>query len=124
MTTALARLREVDEPITLVPIRTLAPDYIFPVFDALGKSSLTPVQITWGRGVTAGMFRLVEQKTRPYDARLFAVPKLYVKTTLITLDGMIPEQPMPGSRLHPKPAVDHLAPNPNQTQQQFPGAAH
>ena len=114
VTAAIAHLRETDEPITLVPIRTVAPDFIFPVCDALAKSGLTPVQITWGHGATAGMFRLVEQKSLPYDARLFTVPKLYVKTTLITLDGMIPEQPMPGSRSHPAPRVNHLTPDSRQ----------
>jgi hypothetical protein len=111
VTEAIARLREVDEPITLVPIRTLVPDFIFPVYDALGKSGLTPVRITWGTDTGKGEFRLVDQKTRPYDAKLFSVPALYRKTTLITLDGMIPEQPMPGSRSNPAPKVDHLAPN-------------
>jgi hypothetical protein len=112
VTEALARLRETDEPITLVPVRTLVPDFIFPVFDALTKSGLTPVQINWGSDAAAGSFRLVEQTTRPYDAKLFAVPKLYTKTTLITLDGMIPEQPMPGSRKNAAPRVDHFAPTP------------
>jgi len=112
VTDAVARLRETDEPITIVPIRTLVPDFIFPVYTALGKSGLVPVQINWGSGPDKGEFRLVDQKTRPYDARLFAVPALYRKTTLITLDGMIPEQPMPGSRNNPEKRVDHLKATP------------
>ncbi|HEX4141787.1 MAG TPA: hypothetical protein VHY09_15670 [Candidatus Methylacidiphilales bacterium] len=115
VTTAVARLRETDEPITLVPIRTLVPDFIFPVYDALGKSGLVPVRINWGSDTEKGEFRLVDQKTRPYDARVFAVPPLYRKTTLITLDGMIPEQPMPNSRSNAAPRVDHLAPTPQAT---------
>ena len=62
----------------------------------------------WGDGPDKGEFRLVSQETRPYDAKLFALPKLYRPTTLITLDGMIPEQPMPGSRSNAAPRVDHL----------------
>ena len=112
VTDAVARLRESDEPITLVPIRTLVPDFIFPVYTALGKSGLVPVQINWGSGPDKGEFRLVDEKTRPYDAKLFAVPILYRKTTLITLDGMIPEQPMPGSRKSPAPRVDHFKSTP------------
>ena len=112
VTDAIARLRETDEPITLVPIRTLVPDFIFPVYTALGKSGLVPIQINWGSGPDKGEFRLVDQKTRAYDAKLFEVPILYRKTTLITLDGMIPEQPMPGSRNTPAKRVDHLAPTP------------
>jgi hypothetical protein len=115
VTEAIARLREVDEPITLVPIRTLVPDFIFPVYEALGKSGLVPVEINWGSDTEKGEFHLVAQKTRPYDAKVFAVPTLYRKTTLITLDGMIPEQPIPGSRSNPAARVDHLAPTPNVT---------
>ncbi len=115
VTAAVARLREVDEPITLVPIRTVVPDFIFPVYDALGKSGLTPVQINWGSDTEKGEFRLIEQKTRSYEAKLFTVPTLYRQTTLITLDGMIPEQPMPGSRSTPARRVDHLAPTPGVT---------
>jgi hypothetical protein len=113
VTEAIARLRETDEPITIVPIRTLVPDFIFPVFDALTKSGLTPIEITWGSDTTAGMFKLIEEKTQPYDAKFFTVPKLYHKTTLITLDGLIPEQPVPGQRGNPAaPRIDHLAPTP------------
>jgi hypothetical protein len=112
ITNAVACLRDTDEAITLVPIRTLVPDFIFPVYTALGKSGLVPVQINWGSGPDKGEFRLVDQKTRPYDAKLFAVPTLYRKTTLITLDGMIPEQPMPGSRSTPAQRVDHLKATP------------
>ena len=112
VTNAVACLRETDEPVTLVPIRTLVPDFIFPVYTALEKSGLVPVQINWGSGPDKGEFRLVDQKTRPYDAKLFAVPTLYRKTTLITLDGMIPEQPMPNSRNTPAQRVDHFKATP------------
>jgi len=112
VTDAIDRLRETDEAITLVPIRTLVPDFIFPVYTALGKSGLVPVQINWGSGPDKGEFKLVDQKSRPYDAKLFAVPTLYRKTTLITLDGMIPEQPMPNSRNTPAARVDHLKATP------------
>lgn len=114
VTEALTRLREVDEPIALVPIRTVVPDFIFPVYDALTKAGLTPVQINWGSDADKGMFRLADQKTRAYDARLFTVPKLYMKTTLITMDGMIPEQPAPDLRGNAKPPpIDHLTPTRN-----------
>jgi hypothetical protein len=122
VTEALARLHETDEPITIVPIRTLVPDFIFPVIDALTKASLTPVQINWGSATTAGSFRLVEQKTQPYDARLFSVPRLYTKTTLITLDGMIPEQPMPNARTNAAPRIDHLTPSSRQATPSGPAA--
>jgi hypothetical protein len=116
VTAAVARLRETDEPVALVPFRTVVPDFIFPICDALAKSGLTPVQINWGSDTDKGEFLLVEQKTQPYDAKLFTVPALYRKTTLMTLDGMIPEQPMPNRRGNATPPrVDHLTGRQNET---------
>jgi hypothetical protein len=113
VTEAIARLREVNEPMALVPVRVIVPDFIFPVYDALTKAGMTPVLINWGSGTEKSTFRLVDQKARPYQARLFTVPKLYVKTTLITMDGLVPEQPAPDLRGSPNaPRIDHLAPNP------------
>ena len=112
---ALAQLRVVNEPMALMPVRVIVPDFIFPVYDALLKAGVTPVRIDWGSGTEKSTFRLVEQKTRPYEAKLFAVPNLYVKTTLITMDGMTDDQPAPdlrGSRTPPR--VDHLTPSPQQ----------
>ena len=112
VTQAIADLRAVDEPMALVPVRTVVPDFIFVVYDALLKSGVTPLMITWGSGPEKGTFRLANIQTLPYDAKLFSVPKLYIKTTLITMDGMIDSQPAPGLRgnLNP-PRVDHLAPS-------------
>ena len=47
--TAVANLRTVEEPMELVPVRTIAPDFIFPVYDALIKGGVTPLLITRGR---------------------------------------------------------------------------
>jgi hypothetical protein len=117
VTEAVARLREVDEPMALVPVRIVVPDFIFPVYDALTKGGLTPVQINWGSDTDASEFGVVDQQERHYEARLFAVPNLYIKTTLITMDGLIPEQPAPGPRGNPTPPrIDHLAPAPNPIQ--------
>jgi hypothetical protein len=92
---AIARLRAIDEPMALVPVRTIVPDFIFPVYDALLKGGVTPVLINWGGDRKENHFRLVEAKTREGEPGLFTVPKLYMKTTLITMDGMIKEQPAP-----------------------------
>jgi len=110
---ALAQLRAVDEPMALVPVREVVPDFIFPIYDALSRAGMTPVMINWGSDAQKSSFRLVEQTTRPYEAKLFSVPKIYVKTTLITMDGMVPEQPAPALRGNANaPRVDHSAPNP------------
>jgi hypothetical protein len=89
---ALARLRAINEPMALVPVRTIAPDFIFPVYDALTKGGVTPVLITWGGDTDKSSFRFVEAKTRDGKPGLFTIPKLYMKTTLITMDGLIDQK--------------------------------
>jgi hypothetical protein len=93
--TAIDQLHKIDEPMALVPVRDIAPDFIFPVYAALTKGGVTPLLINWGDDENKNHFRLVEAKTRDAKMSLFMVPKLYMKTTLITMDGMIKEQPAP-----------------------------
>jgi hypothetical protein len=87
-------LRTIDEPMALVPVRNIVPDFIFPVYDALIKGGVTPVLITWGSDQDKNHFQFVESKTRDGKLSLFTVPKLYMKTTLITMDGILNEQPV------------------------------
>jgi hypothetical protein len=89
---AIQQLRTINEPMALVPVREVVPDFIFPVFDGLAKGGVTPVLITWGDEQEQNRFALVQMETHDGRASLFTVPKLYVRTTLITMDGMI-EQP-------------------------------
>ena len=95
---AIERLRVMSEPLALVPVRNIVPDFIFPVYAALAKGGVTPLLINWGEGQEKSFFRLAEIKTRDGKPGLFSVPKLYVKTTLITMDGLTPQQPVPGDR--------------------------
>ena len=90
---AVAKLREMNGPMALVPIRTIAPDFIFPVYDALTKGGVTPLEINWGDPAAAGHFMFLEARTREAKPVLFAVPKLYIKTTLVTMDGMLNQKP-------------------------------
>ena len=92
---AIEQLRLMAEPMALVPVRNIAPDFIFSVYAGLEKGGVTPLLINWGSGGDKNHFRFVEAKTRPGTLSLFTVPKLYVKTTLITMDGMTSEQPAP-----------------------------
>jgi hypothetical protein len=91
--TAIDRIRAIDEPMALVPVRNITPDFIFPVYAALLKGGVTPLLITWGDGRDKNYFRFLEAKTRNGTLSLFTVPKLYMKTTLITMDGMTDKQP-------------------------------
>jgi len=76
------------------PVRTIVPDFIFPVYDALAKGGVIPILITWGGDKDKSHFRFVEAKTRDGKLSLFTVPKLYMKTTLVTMDGLIDQQPV------------------------------
>ena len=93
---ALAHLRAIDEPIALVPVRTIVPESIFPVYDALLKGGVTPILITWGSDGDKNHFRFLDAKTRGGKISLFTVPRLYMKTTLITMDGMLDKKKVPG----------------------------
>ena len=89
---AVERLRAINEPIALVPVRTLVPDFVFPVYGALVKGGVTPVLINWGDDRNKNHFRFVEAKMRDGKLGLFTIPKLYMKTTLITMDGLIDQK--------------------------------
>ena len=95
---AIDNLRTLSDPIALVPVRTIAPDFIFPVYAALLKGGVTPLLITWGDTGGSNHFRFLDAETHDGKLSLFTVPKLYVKTTLVTMDGMINQQPAPGAR--------------------------
>jgi hypothetical protein len=85
---AVAQLRAINEPIALVPVRTLLPTLVLQVNDALAKGGVTPVRISWGGSMEKGSFELVSIKSRKGEASLFTIPKLYRKTTLVTMDGI------------------------------------
>jgi hypothetical protein len=85
---ALAAVRAINEPMALVPVRTLVPPFVFEVEDDLQKGGVTPVLISWGSDQEKNRFGLVSVKTREGEAKLFTVPPLYVKTTLVTMDGI------------------------------------
>jgi hypothetical protein len=89
---AIERLRAINEPMALVPVRTIVPDFVFPVYDALVKGGVTPVLIAWGGEKDKNSFRFIEAKTLDGKPGLFTVPKLYMKTTLITMDGIIDQK--------------------------------
>ena len=89
---ALARLRAIDEPIALVPVRTIVPEFIFPVYDALFKGGVTPILVIWGGEGDKNQFRFLEAATREGKPGLFTVPPLYIKTTLVTMDGMLDQK--------------------------------
>ncbi len=102
---ALARLREINEPIALVPVRSLLPAFVFEVVDDLAKGGVTPIDITWGDDADKDHFALVSVKTREGRAKLFAVPSLYVKTTLVTMDGIGSQKPPGAVKPQNEPSV-------------------
>jgi hypothetical protein len=96
--TAVATLREVNEPMALVPVRNFVPPLVFIAWDAMTKGGVTPVLITWGSGTEESRFALAGQKTMKGKLSLFEVPKLYMKTTLVTMDGIGNQHPESATR--------------------------
>lgn len=90
--TAVERLHTTNEPMALVAVRILVPPFVFPVFGALVRGGVTPVVISWGSQQQKNSMAFVETKTRPAKPELFSVPKLYMKTTLVSMDGLIDQK--------------------------------
>jgi hypothetical protein len=111
VTSIIAHLRIVNGPMALVALRQVVPDHIFTVYDALTRANITPLAMTWGQASEGGEFHVVKLETREPRPDVFAVPKLYIKTTLESIDGMTDQQPAPELRgSHTPPRVDHSAP--------------
>lgn len=100
----------------LVPVRELVPSFAFEMWDSLRKGGVTPLLITWGDDHDKNRFELLSLKTREGRADLFTVPRLYVKTTLITMDGIGNQKP-PGA-FHPSPSAQGLITPPSTTPNQ------
>ncbi|MCE0498455.1 MAG: hypothetical protein LV481_10975 [Methylacidiphilales bacterium] len=91
---AFEKIRAMNEPMALVPVRTLVPEFVFTVYDSLVKGGSTPVLVTWGSAGDKNKFALAKETTRANKPEVFSIPKLYNKTTLITMDGIT--QPIGG----------------------------
>jgi len=85
---ALAILKTMNEPMALVPVRTLLPPLVFVAWQALQKGGVTPVMLTWGSDTAFNQLTLAGIKQREGKLAYFQVPRLYVKTTLVTMDGI------------------------------------
>jgi hypothetical protein len=100
---ALAILQTVNEPIALVPVRDFVPPLVFVALKALTKGGVTPVLMTWGSDTDADRFALVSVKQRDGKLSYFQVPKIYMKTTLVTMDGIGNQKSINARRDEPIP---------------------
>ncbi len=89
---AMEQLQKINDPMALVPIRTLVPTAVLPAWGALIRGGVTPILIIWGAENDRNRFGVTEVKVRPGKADLFVVPKLYLKTTLISMDGIVEQK--------------------------------
>ena len=91
---AMEKIRAMNEPMALVPVRTLVPAFLFTVYDSIVKGGGTPILVSWGGDVEKNKFSFAKATTINNRPALFAIPKLYIKTTLVTMDGIT--QPIGG----------------------------
>jgi hypothetical protein len=103
---AVVVLRAVNEPMALVPVRNFVPPLAFVAWDAMTKAGVTPVLMTWGSNEEKNRVALVSVKQREGKLSYFEVPKLYVKTTLVTMDGIGNQKP-PATRHGETPLAPH-----------------
>ena len=90
---ALATLKEMNEPMALVPIRELVPPLAFVAWGAMTKGGVTPILITWGSDANANRFAFISAKQREGKVSYFQIPSAYRKTTLVTMDGINNQKP-------------------------------
>jgi hypothetical protein len=100
---ALSILQTVNEPIALVPVRDFTPPLVFVALKAFTKGGMTPIQMTFGSDSNADHFNLLNVKQRDGKLSYFEVPKVYIRTTLVTMDGIGNQKPVSGPHNEPVP---------------------
>jgi hypothetical protein len=85
---AVATLKEINEPMALVPVREIVPPLAFVAWSALTKAGVTPLDMTWGGEGDSNRFLFVSTKEREGEISYFQIPDLYRKTTLLSMDGI------------------------------------
>ncbi len=88
---AMEHLDSINDPMALVPVREIVPPLVFTIYHSLVRSGVTPVLMTWGGNQDKSSFGWVNTQAREVKPTFFTIPKLYMKTTLITMDGLLEE---------------------------------
>ena len=90
---AMATLKEINEPMALVPVRELVPPLVFVAWKALTRAGVTPIDLTWGGEGETSHFAFVSTRQREGRIAYFQIPPLYRKTTLLSMDGIGNQKP-------------------------------
>jgi len=110
---AVATLREINEPMALVPVRELVPPLIFVAWPPLTKAGVTPIDLAWGGQSDASRFTVDGIRQREGKAADFRIPALYRRTTLSSMDGIGNQKPVDVHAVQQIPtATPHDAPLP------------
>ena len=72
---AIATLKEINEPMALVPVRELVPPLVFVAWSTLTKGGVTPIEMKWGGDADANRFAFVSAKTAGGQGQLFPDPE-------------------------------------------------
>lgn len=92
----LDRIKEVNEPMALVPVRPVLPPEFFVAVDSLYKAQVTPVEVAWGgtkqsRDDDRTRLTLRSIESKQISPALFTVPKTYLPSKLQALEGVVDE---------------------------------
>jgi len=105
---AIATLKEMNEPMALVPVRELVPPLVFVAWGALTKAGVTPIDLTWGGDTDANHFAFVSARQREGKLSYFQIPKLYRRTTLVSMDGIANQKAADTHHVQePPPQIQH-----------------
>lgn len=98
----LDRLKEINEPMALVPVRPVLPPEFFVAVDSLYKAQVTPVEIAWGsvqdKSEEKTRLTLMGIQRKEISPALFEVPKTYLPSKLQALEGVSEDEGEKGKR--------------------------
>lgn len=89
---AMEHLASINDPMALVPVRDVIPTLVLTIYKSISRGGVTPVLMTWGSQRDQNHFGWLKTETREVKPTFFTIPKLYVKTTLITMDGLMDQK--------------------------------
>lgn len=87
----LDRIKEINEPMALVPVRPVMPPEFFVVVDSLYKAQVSPVEISWGEKEDKTRLTLISIQHKEVPASQFQVPETYLPSKLQALEGIVDE---------------------------------
>jgi hypothetical protein len=86
----LERLREINEPMALAPLRPLLPPLYFVVAESLRKAGVTPVELSWTQHSSPSQVTFQGAGEKKTESGQWKIPEGYLKSEMGALEGITP----------------------------------